>query len=383
MIANKKFADKHDCSHNVVSLHQNSTAPEQPIKKEPASPLKNNSGKTDKSRESILVKALCDGIENYAIQKKFKQAEHLREKLLDAAPMALSEIVRTAEIIEREKNAALDPEKMKPFADLFKQFSKSEATAFFSALVHHEIKAYIPVFEQCQFDDRLYFIQSGRFILSYYDSETHQNIDFAILQKGDVAGAETFFSLSIKTTTLMPIENSSISVLNRSTFEKMLSNYPSIESKLQYFCSDRKKSCRIDRFKRQARREYNRYPTEMEGQFRIIDVHGQESKNTISMYVVDLSAGGLCCTMRNIQPGTAAMLYRSWIRITASYHTGTVVRNFKIVGKVLSIKDLPFDEISIHVQFKQPIPDKIVIRMIQELNQANNIPLPSLKNKLK
>jgi CRP-like cAMP-binding protein len=250
----------YDQNPNVFSLPQNSASTEQFAKKESIFPKEIHNPETiDKSHTSILVKIFYGNIGDYTTQKKFKKTKHLKGERLNIAPMDRTIIAGNVEAIERERDAVLDFEKMKPFAELLKQFSKKEAAAFFSALVHQEIKAYMPVFQQYQFDDQLYFIQSGCFILSYYDNETHRNIDFATLQKGDIAGAETFFSLSIQTTTLTPIEDSSLSVLKKSTFKKILSDNPSIESTLKHFCCVRKKNSLIGCSEGQTRQNHNRY----------------------------------------------------------------------------------------------------------------------------
>ncbi|MDA3895842.1 MAG: cyclic nucleotide-binding domain-containing protein [Desulfobacteraceae bacterium] len=315
--------------------------------------------------EQALISTFYTSIVKYAKQKQFTVAEKLREKLMELVPMALSEIIETGDIIEQEKNAALDPEKMKPFADLFNQFSKSEATAFFFALTHREVKANTPVFEQCQFDDRLYFIQSGRFILSYYDSETRQNIDFAILQKGDVADAETFFSLTSHTTTLTPIEKSNISLLSKTAYDKMLLSNPSIESKLHCFCGNRKKSCRIDHSKRQARRHYKRFSTEIKGQFHKIDANGRASREPVKIHIVDISAGGLCFVMNNNKDLDRAGLHKSWLKISGTYPVNAMMREFSTIARVVSLQILPFDDCSVHVQFKEPIDELKVMEMVQ------------------
>ena len=58
---------------------------------------------------SAAVKLLYEMIVQCAKEKKFLKAEELRESMLEADPMALDEIIRSAEIIEEEKSQALDP----------------------------------------------------------------------------------------------------------------------------------------------------------------------------------------------------------------------------------------------------------------------------------
>ena len=371
-------AQKH--SNTITGLASPKMAPSDPHGNRKVIPMHGPSSQPKKSQipetrlikkyiqernEEALVQTFYTSIEKYAQQRQFIVAEQLREKLIELAPMALSEIVQTGEIIEQEKNAALDPNKMKAFADLFKQFSKSEATAFFFALTHREVKANVPVFEQCQFDDKLYFIQSGRFILSYYDSETRQNIDFAILQKGDIAGAETFFTLTGHTATLTPIEKSFISVLSKNAYDRILADNPSIGIQLQRFCRDRKKSCRIDHTKRQARRRHERHRTELKGQFRKIDANGRVSRDGTNMEIVDISAGGICFLVNSSTSFDGTGLHKNWLKITTTYRDGTLTKNFNVIARVVSLQFLPFDQYSVHAQFKEPIDESHLRDMIQ------------------
>ena len=310
--------------------------------------------------EEALIRTFCVSIEKYARQKKFTIAGKLREKLIELVPMALTEIVQTGEIIEREKSQALDPERMKPFADLYRQLSESEAIALFSALIHMEVPSNKPVFEQCQFDNRLYFIQSGRFILGYFDIAIRQHIDCAIIQKGDVVGSDAFFHLSCHTTTLTPIEKSGISVLHKNDYNKIIREYPGISSKLKEFCIGRKKNFNIGKSESQARRQYKRYPVDMNGYFSMSKAHGGVSGLTTAMNVVDFSAGGLCLITRNMKPEAAAELHQSWISIFTTSKNGNSGKNIKITGKVVSVRQLPFDECAIHIQFKKPIPESVL-----------------------
>ena len=52
--------------------------------------------------------ALAEQVKSLAREGNFKEAERLREKLLENDPMALSHIVSTAEVIEEEKTKYLD-----------------------------------------------------------------------------------------------------------------------------------------------------------------------------------------------------------------------------------------------------------------------------------
>jgi len=68
---------------------------------------------------TAAVQLLVKLIEKSAKEKQFDQAESLRERLFEVDAMALNEIVKTGEIIEAEKNSAIDKNHLNTWADLY------------------------------------------------------------------------------------------------------------------------------------------------------------------------------------------------------------------------------------------------------------------------
>ncbi len=319
----------------------------------------------EKNQEAV-IKILQDGILKYAAQKKFRQAERLREQLIKIAPMALSEIISSGEIIEQEKIAAMDPKRMKPWADLYANFDKSEAAALYFALNDFSVKAGVNVFEQGKFDDRLYFIRSGRLNLSYYDNETGQQVNYATLREGDIAGVEAFFTFSSHSYTLTSVENAEISYLEKETYEKILKENPIVESKLRSYCEVKKKTCHLLSGKKgQARRAHKRHRTLLKGKIQEMDHDGNPSGQITKVNILDISTGGLGCIVKNMKHSEAAMLHKKWIHITISHKKGYIIQEVKIIARVVSIQFHPFGECSVHVQFKNPMDEKTVLEMEQ------------------
>lgn len=314
--------------------------------------------------EEAVIKTLQDGILKYAAQKKFRQAERLREQLIKIAPMALSEIISSGEIIEQEKMAAMDSKRMKPLADLYANFNKSEAAAFYFALNDFSVKAGVKVFEQGKFDDRLYFIQSGRLNLSYYDNEMGQQVNYATLREGDITGVEGFFTFSSHSYTLTSVEDSEISCLEKEIYEKILKENPIIESKLCNYCEVKKKICNLLSGKKgQARRAHKRHRTLLNGKIQMMDHDGNPSGQITMVNIIDISTGGLCYIVKNMKHYEAARLHKKWTHITISHKKGYIIQDVKIIARVVSIQFHPFGECSVHVQFKNPLDEKTVLEM--------------------
>jgi CRP-like cAMP-binding protein len=319
----------------------------------------------NKDREEAVVTTLFNGIAKYAKQKNFSQAERLRDKLIEIAPMALSEITRSAEIIEEEKIFAMDAGKIELWKDLFKRFTKSEAAAFYFALNDITAKAGEPVIEQGTFDDRLFFINSGRVMLSYYNFEKGKSLDFAILKTGEIAGVESFFTFSNSNFTLTPMMDSKISILEKKIYEKLLVENPDIESKLKDYCEERRKGSRLESIRRHARRAHKRYPISLAGKVQKVSKDGKLMGTIMSMMVSDISAGGICYILENIKLNEASQLHKSWLLVHVTYQKGFVLEDVKKLAKVVSVQFHPFGECSIHVRFKDPLDEKKVLEISQ------------------
>ncbi len=279
--------------------------------------------------------------------------------------MAITEIIKTGEIIEQEKAGAMDSEKIQPWADLFDKFTESESVAFYFLLNAFTAKEKKPLFEQGAYDNRLYFIRSGRLELSYYDNEKNKSIAIAVLEKGDIAGEDTFFSFTNHTTTLIPLEDSDVFFLERNIFEKSLKDNPTIEPKLFDYCKRHKKTYQIKNTESSARRIHERHPVSIRGQAQMVDKDGNRLRDFSSITIVDILDGGLCYVLRNVRKNGAADLHAGWVNIKASYKTDSATSELNELAKVVSVRLLPFEECSVHVQFKSPLEKERLQAIVQ------------------
>lgn len=311
----------------------------------------------------MVVKDLLNEIIQSASQKNFAKAERLRAELIKTAPTAVREIVQSGEIIERKKAESMDPRTIQPWAELFNQFTDSEATTFYYALKPLVVKPSQPVFQQGSCDNRLYFIQSGALKLKYFDYGLRRNVTIATLKAGDIAGVETFFTFTNHTMNMIAIEDSLINYLDKEAYQKILTVHHTIESKLLQYCDAKKVNFFQNISGTPARRAHERYKTNMRGQARRMDKNGSLLKEISEIRVMDISAGGLCYMVNNIQIGEAANLHNSRVQIIAAYQKYSLSYELIKTGKVVSLKFYPHGECSVHVQFDEPLNESSVLEI--------------------
>ena len=87
------------------------------------------------NKKAPAVKLLFELIARHARANHFSKADALREKLFEVDSMALPEIVKSAEIIESAKIAAIDQVHRHVWSDLYEKLTKySQLTALFYGL---------------------------------------------------------------------------------------------------------------------------------------------------------------------------------------------------------------------------------------------------------
>ena len=350
---------------NVIHLREVVSHDFQLKKKKKTSRLRCSDESGPGKNSAVTAKSLFEGIVHSVNQNNFAKAEQLREKLIVEAPIAVREIVRSGEIIERGKTACMNSEKIRLWADLFNQFNTSEAVAFYFALKDFVVKPNQSIFQQGNCDNRLYFIRSGSLKLKYFDYNARRNVTITTLQKGDIAGVETFFTLANHTTNLIAVEESKISYLEKSAYQKILAENDAIESKLLKFCEKKQIKYESVRPESMTRRAHKRYKADLAGQVQRFDQNGQLGEEITDVKIIDFSAGGLGYRVKNLKIGEAAHLHNSRIYISASYRKYSLPYELKKSAKVVSLKFLPFGECSVHVQFEEPLDEGKVMDIAQ------------------
>ncbi len=316
-----------------------------------------------------IVMAYGNGIKRYARQGEFGKAEKLRERLIAVAPTAVAEIVQTAEIIEREKTASMDYERIKPWAGLFNTFTPGEAAEFYYALKEVNVKARQSIFRQGNCDNRLYFIASGKFKLSYFAPQEKKTVVFAEVGPRHICGVETFFTHMTHSTNLVAIEDSHILFLTKQEYQKLVSKHPAIQSKLITFCE--KYQLKFEHLKKMdnpARRAHPRFQIALKGEIHRIDSKGSIQPSGLEMTVADISVGGLSFKIPRMGLSDAAGLHLSIVRATVYYRKFSITHQFSRMAKVVAVRFLPFGECSVHLQFQDPLEEGKVFDIAKHTN---------------
>jgi CRP-like cAMP-binding protein len=308
------------------------------------------------------VKLLFKMIVKYAREKNFTKAEQIRERMLEVDPMALDEIISSAEIIEEGKSQALDPIHMQIWSKLYDMMDTEEKNELYYALQDAVLEINQPVFSQGKLDTNLYFINQGQLKMIYQDKAG--DVLLYSLGPGQLAGQENFFSNTVCTTSLVTLSNVNFKYLEKRALLKWKNEFPALEQKLVDFCAGFKNATALLQSKKMDRRALPRVKLSGKGLIQLLNRAGEPIGKSFKGHLCDISVGGLSFELRISKEETARLLLGR--RISVAFKHSKSIPNISVdqSGIIVGIYPFPFEDYSIHVKFDKVL-DRSVIDAIQ------------------
>jgi len=308
------------------------------------------------------VAGLYELIVAYAKMKEFSKAEALRDRLYEVDPMALSEIVKSGEVIEEEKSEARDESHMETFSALYGSLSTEEANALYFALSPARFETDQSIFLEGDRNQRLYLVDHGEVKATHGEGE--REVLLKTLGPGEPLGAETFFSRTAFSTfsavTLTPVR---ASVLERPALDALMNEHPGLEAKLAEHCFRSGDMEQV--LKRQAVDRRNQERVTLKGTL-VAQLVGKDGKLLGKPFkggFADVSRGGLAFTVRVSKPETARLLLGRRLRMKSRLPLKGGAEDLEASGRIIAIQPHPFNDYSVHVRFKNPLPEGITGRL--------------------
>lgn len=319
-------------------------------------------GKKDAARKMIL-----DLIIRTTRMRRFDQAEKLRAWMIEIDPMALSDIIQAAEIIDEEKKASIDKSHLDVWSDLYQLMTPDEFTNLYHLLEHRRYENNDLIVSQGSSQATLFFINSGKVKLFYRDGGREALIKN--LGSGEVLGAGVFFDASVWTFSASSLGQSDISLLSLGNLQRLQDDYPAVESKLADFC---RKFEKMDVFFRQTGRDRRRHQRfKASGRVAIVFLDASGSGVRSRGELADVSAGGVSLFMRFSKKDNSRMLLgRSVSVILPSGELGE--DGAGIQGMVSAIKGYHVieNDYSVHIKFDEPLAEDELQRILQHFGNS-------------
>jgi HD-GYP domain-containing protein (c-di-GMP phosphodiesterase class II)/CRP-like cAMP-binding protein len=312
----------------------------------------------DENNKEAAVADLFRMIVTHAKAKDFVKAESLREKLMDIDPMALNEIIASAEIIEQEKKEGMTQDHMTVWADLYHSISKEEGNALYYAMREASYFNDLPIFTQGDRNSNLYFLNQGQ--LKMLCSHDGREILVTTLQPGDIFGMNTFFSDSVCTTTVSPFSMAKVNYLEKKVLQEWKEKFPALETKLSRYCLKYEKPQDVLKKKGLDRREQRRFRIEGKASLQILGASGAQVGKPFRGIVSDISASGMACIVKLTKKEIGQLLLGRSMEVKLGFSVKGASRSVGQIGTVVAVSSPPFDDYYLHVNFHQMLDGGIV-----------------------
>ena len=310
---------------------------------------------------NAAVKLLFKMIVQYAEEKNFIKAEQLRERMLEVDPMALDEIISSAEIIEEGKSQSLDPIHMQIWSKLYDMLDTEEKNELFYSMQDSVLGINEAVFSQGKLDTNLYFINQGQLKMIYENKAG--DVLLYTLGSGQLAGQENFFSNTVCTTSLITLSNVNLKYLAKDTLLKWKMELPTLEQKLNDFCDGFPSATKLLQSKKMDRRALKRIKLSGKGLINLLNRAGEPIGKSFKGALSDISVGGLSFEIRISKEETARILLGRRISIALNVSKSIASQVIDQKGIIVGVYPFPFEDYSIHVKFDKQLDQAVINAM--------------------
>ena len=327
--------------------------------------------KRNNGRAKVLLTELID---KTARLKQFDQAEKLRDWLILIDPMALTDIIQAAEIIENEKTSSIDKDHLEIWFGLYDILTTEEFNALYYSLEHKQYVAENIIIKQGEIQPSLYFINSGRVKLYYNDNEGETLVK--IMGRGEVVGASAFFDASVWTINVAALGYAEISVLVLEKIKSWQKEYPALESKLHDYCA--KFDGLKDYFQSKGKDRRGDQRVSILGRVTtiLLDRYGKDTGIASKGDLTDISPGGISFFVHIAQKKNARLLLGRNVRVVLPTELVVSGKVFSAEGTIVAVRPhrLMHNEYTAHVSFNQPLGRNDFVGII-EYWKANTVGL--------
>ncbi|BHH82597.1 cyclic nucleotide-binding domain-containing protein [Desulforhopalus sp. 52FAK] len=303
-----------------------------------------------KGEQQEGVRLLMLLIEQTARKRNFPQAEMLKEWLAEIDKTDVSNTLRAGEIIAREKIASIDKSHLEVWSDLYDALSSEEFSEVFEHLEHRKYATESPIVEQGEEQNALFFVNSGEVKIYYRD----EGDDFLIttMESGEIFGADAFFEPSIWTMSVASVGDSDVSLLPVDVLQQWNKDFPELEEKLLNFCEQFERVESLIIKSSRDRRLHKRHQIQSKVKMTLIDTRGRSTGINAEAQFIDISQGGLACTIELEHKSSLRQLLGRTARIELP--TGDTRDTLpSVTGTIVSVKTCKgtHNEYSVHLKF--------------------------------
>ncbi|WP_163336971.1 Crp/Fnr family transcriptional regulator [Desulfopila sp. IMCC35008] len=297
-------------------------------------------------------------IKSLAVSGEFLKAEKMREHLLQRHPMALSEIVASAEIIDNEKGAQMDQGHIEIWNDLYSSLSQEEQNCLFYATRPAVVTEGKLLFAQGKPNKRLFFIDSGRITLYHKKGEERHFI--GQLSVGDILGEDALLDITFATFAAGCQTDVKLRYLVDLSMEGWDKECPGLKEKLIDYCLKKGRTSTLLKKQGFDKRMYSRHPAEGRVIAHIINNQKERTNKGFKGFLQDFSRNGMSFDIRLSKRATAQALLGRLLELEIDGLNPPVY----LVGRIVRLGFHLHGDYSVHVKLDRVLPENVLQAII-------------------
>jgi len=316
-----------------------------------------NEGKKDEAKTELF-----NLVVSCAKQGDFKNAERLRDRIYEIDPLALSEIIRSGDIIDQEKSNQISEDHNEIWSQLMKILTQEEYTAIYHEMVEHTYNPEEFIIDQGSKNDDLLFFNHG--LAKVWYQQDDREVFIKDIHQGEIIG-ENFFYPSVWTVSISAKTTCKVSKLKLKNCIDLNNKMVGLEAKLRDFLNHfddiptRLEQGGLDR------RRHSRFKLSLKIIVQTIDKSGQSTGRGLKGEMADISQSGLSFLIRINKKESCRMLLGRHLKIIIPLYN--IEKKVSIIGTVVAVQpfNLMENDYSIHLKFDKLLSENTVKTLCQ------------------
>ena len=324
----------------------------------PCEPSKDPAAKKSPS----TIEQICAQITTAVEACNFQEAERLRDELIATDPLAISEAIKTAELIEKAMSATIDKEHVAIWPELYDQLTIEERNCLFHSMDKYVLPERRMLLKYGSLNNRLFFIEKGQVTVAIPQGEKQFKV-VAQLGRGDVLGEYTFATIALCSATAVTKTPVQIRCLEGTKAEGWEDKQPGLLNKVMDFCLKHGQIETIAERKETESHTHQRYHVPGKVKAVLLDKSGQETEVVFNGELEEMSRSGASFAIHCKKRETVKqLLTRSFALRFVCGEKGREI-SFSTVGKVVRVSFLLYNDYLLHIGFHKALPAELDARL--------------------
>ena len=293
-------------------------------------------------------------IETALQNKEITRAEALREQLIETNPMALTEIIKSAELIEKTKTANRDKDHFAIWDKLYSTLTEEEKNGLFYSLKKVIVPPKKILLAQGSLNSRLFFIDRGT--VSVCQPKGKKLAVLAQLGRGDILGEYTFATIALCSATAVTSSEVHLMYLENSATADWNDIHPELYNKIIDYCMKNGQVDAILRRKKLKKQQTTSYAVSGQVAACLLDKNMEKTDTRFRGNISELSVYGTSLGIKCSNKETARALLGKKLLLNFFFKEENTT--IKTVGRIEEITFHLYNDYTLHIQFSNKLSEK-------------------------